>query len=258
MNISLPDALESFVDDQVSARGFSTSSEYVRELIRKDRDRQCLRGLLLEGAASPQAVMADADYFDQLRNGVRERARRDIDETVAHYLAEVGPTAALAFIDALEDARRRIGEQPANGSPRYAHELDIPGLRFRSAGKFPYLNLLRREGRGSRCLARSAWGAGCSDLDAGAVPELIRKAFLQREVPPDQQRCPNRMPFGLLGRSGGGNRGTEYPLRVDPVSGDAVVDECPCEIGRRCGRFGGTSGELGDSTSGLGYVRYMM
>ncbi len=76
MNISLPDALKSFVDDQVGARGYSTSSEYVRELIRKDQDRQRLRSLLLEGAASPPAVTADADYFDRLRSGVREASRR--------------------------------------------------------------------------------------------------------------------------------------------------------------------------------------
>ncbi len=76
MNISLPEALKSFVDDQVGARGYSTSSEYVRELIRKDQDRQRLRGLLLEGAESPQAVTADADYFDRLRGRVREAGRR--------------------------------------------------------------------------------------------------------------------------------------------------------------------------------------
>ena len=52
MNISLPEALRSFVERQVNARGYSSSSEYVRELIRKDQDRQRLRGLLLEGAAS--------------------------------------------------------------------------------------------------------------------------------------------------------------------------------------------------------------
>lgn len=28
---------------------------------------------------------------------------------------------------------------PAIGSPRYAHELDIPSLRVRSAGRYPYL-----------------------------------------------------------------------------------------------------------------------
>ena len=71
MNISLPEALKDFVNDQVSARGYTTSSEYVRELIRKDQDRQHLRALLLEGAASMQAVTADADYFDRLRESVR-------------------------------------------------------------------------------------------------------------------------------------------------------------------------------------------
>ena len=76
MNVSLPEALKDFVEDQVSARGYSTSSEYVRELIRKDRDRQRLRGLLLEGAASPQAVAADADYFDALRSRTRKTGRR--------------------------------------------------------------------------------------------------------------------------------------------------------------------------------------
>ena len=76
MNISLPEALKSFVDDQVRARGYSTSSEYVRELIRKDQDRQRLRGLLLEGAASPSAAVADADYFDRLRARIHKADRR--------------------------------------------------------------------------------------------------------------------------------------------------------------------------------------
>ena len=59
------------MDDQVSTRGYRTSSECVRELIRKDRDRQRLRGLLLEGAASPRAVTADAQYYDRLRSSIR-------------------------------------------------------------------------------------------------------------------------------------------------------------------------------------------
>ncbi len=70
---------------------------------------------------------------------LRKRAQHDIDEAVGYYLAEAGPTVALAFVDALEDARRSIGELPAISSPRYALELDIPGLRVRSAGRFPYL-----------------------------------------------------------------------------------------------------------------------
>jgi hypothetical protein len=35
MNISLPDSLKSFVDEQVTQRGYGTSSEYVRELFAK-------------------------------------------------------------------------------------------------------------------------------------------------------------------------------------------------------------------------------
>lgn len=72
MNISLPDTLKSFVDEQVSQRGYGTSSEYVRELIRKDQDRLKLRELLLAGAASAPAAPADAAYFDGLRDRVRK------------------------------------------------------------------------------------------------------------------------------------------------------------------------------------------
>lgn len=71
MSVSLPDGLKSFVDEQVAARGYRTSSEYVRELIRRDRDRQRLRGLLLDGARSRPTSTADGRYFD----GVRTRAR---------------------------------------------------------------------------------------------------------------------------------------------------------------------------------------
>ncbi|WP_215843706.1 type II toxin-antitoxin system ParD family antitoxin [Acidithiobacillus montserratensis] len=75
MNISLPDTLKSFVDEQVSQRGYGTSSEYVRELIRKDQDRLQLRGLLLTGAASAPADPADASYFEGLRDRVRKAAK---------------------------------------------------------------------------------------------------------------------------------------------------------------------------------------
>ena len=72
MNISLPDVMKSFVDQQVSERGFGTSSEYVRELIRKDQERERLRGLLLDGAASAPTAPADDAYFSALRRRVRQ------------------------------------------------------------------------------------------------------------------------------------------------------------------------------------------
>ncbi len=74
MNISLPEAMKSFVDGQVTSRGFGTSSAYVRELIRKEQDRLHLRGLLLAGGQSATGVPADAAYFASLR----ERVRRNV------------------------------------------------------------------------------------------------------------------------------------------------------------------------------------
>ena len=75
MNFSLPDSLKSFVDEQVSQLGYGTSSEYMRELIRKDQDRSRLRALLLQGAESAPGQPADCAYFDTLRDRTRRRTR---------------------------------------------------------------------------------------------------------------------------------------------------------------------------------------
>lgn len=67
MTISLPDPMKAFVDEQVAERGYGSSSEYVRDLIRKDGDRQKLRSLLLVGAESSSTEPIDTAYFDTLR-----------------------------------------------------------------------------------------------------------------------------------------------------------------------------------------------
>ena len=73
MNISLPDSLKDFVDAQLGPRGFGTSSEYMRELIRKEQDRQQLRGLLLAGGQSPSTAPVDSAYFDALRQRINSQ-----------------------------------------------------------------------------------------------------------------------------------------------------------------------------------------
>jgi toxin ParE1/3/4 len=70
---------------------------------------------------------------------LRQRAREDVEEAVLYYRDEAGERIALDLIDAVAAAFRAIAEYPGSGSPRYTHELDLPGLRYRQVGGFPYL-----------------------------------------------------------------------------------------------------------------------
>jgi antitoxin ParD1/3/4 len=70
MNVSLPEELRAYVDAQVEDGRYGSTSEYVRELIRRDQDRQHLRSLLEEGARSAAGPAADSAYFAGLRNRI--------------------------------------------------------------------------------------------------------------------------------------------------------------------------------------------
>jgi putative addiction module CopG family antidote len=61
MNVSLPEELKSYVDEQVGGGGYGSTSEYVRDLIRRDKDRQQLR---------------HATWTERRRNPVRSPTRR--------------------------------------------------------------------------------------------------------------------------------------------------------------------------------------
>lgn len=78
MNISLPRTLRSFVEERVSGSAYTSASEYVRELIRKDRERHAAQGRLeqqlLDGLASgPAAEWTEEDWAS-----LRERVTRRI------------------------------------------------------------------------------------------------------------------------------------------------------------------------------------
>lgn len=70
MNISLPDSLKQYVDQQVEAAGYGSSSEYVRDLIRQDLVRQAerrLAQLLAEGVASGPAEVVTPEFWSARR-----------------------------------------------------------------------------------------------------------------------------------------------------------------------------------------------
>nr|WP_303705576.1 type II toxin-antitoxin system RelE/ParE family toxin [Brevundimonas naejangsanensis] len=69
----------------------------------------------------------------------REQAAHDIDQALDYYLEAAGDVVASAFVDALEQALNHVARHPASGSLRYAHELDLPELRFWRVRDYPYL-----------------------------------------------------------------------------------------------------------------------
>ncbi len=69
----------------------------------------------------------------------RALAVEDVDHAVDHYLSEAGVDVALGFVDALQAAYRHIAAHPDTGSPRYALELELPGLRCWAVSDYPYL-----------------------------------------------------------------------------------------------------------------------
>lgn len=65
MNISLPDPLKRFIDEQIAQGRYSSVSEYVRELIRADEKRKAedeLETKLLVGLKSSKAALTAADW----------------------------------------------------------------------------------------------------------------------------------------------------------------------------------------------------
>ena len=84
MNISLPDDMKAFIEDEAARKGFGTVSEYVRALIRDVRERQAehdrLDALLIEGLDSgPATPLTKKDWEHIRREGkklIAERKRR--------------------------------------------------------------------------------------------------------------------------------------------------------------------------------------
>ncbi len=81
MNIALPESMKHFVKEQVTAGGYSSASEYVRELIRADQKRKVedrIDALLLEGLDSGQPIPVTQEYWDEKKRKLTERLGKAI------------------------------------------------------------------------------------------------------------------------------------------------------------------------------------
>lgn len=80
MNISLPDQLKDFVDEQIGSGRYSSVSEYVRELIRDDERRKAqdkLETMLLEALQSGEPTeMTRQDWADIRREALKQLENR--------------------------------------------------------------------------------------------------------------------------------------------------------------------------------------
>ena len=79
LNISLPQSLKDYVEDRVSVGGYSTPSEYLRELLRQDqkqRSEEKLETLLLEGLESGEPIEISPEYWEKKRKRLMERLSR--------------------------------------------------------------------------------------------------------------------------------------------------------------------------------------
>jgi antitoxin ParD1/3/4 len=76
MNIALPESMKQFVQERVSAGGYSSVSEYMRELIRADQQRRRegqIDALLLEGLDSGEPIAVTAEYWEAKKRRLAER-----------------------------------------------------------------------------------------------------------------------------------------------------------------------------------------
>lgn len=76
MNISLPPGLKAWIEEQVAKGGYSTASEYFRELARRDRAiseaYQLLEAKLIDGLNSgPSTPMTSEDWDYVRQEGIR-------------------------------------------------------------------------------------------------------------------------------------------------------------------------------------------
>ena len=76
LNISLPQSLKDYVEDRVSVGGYSTPSEYLRELLRRDQKQRTddkLETLLLEGLECGEPIEITPEYWENKRKRLVER-----------------------------------------------------------------------------------------------------------------------------------------------------------------------------------------
>ena len=79
LNISLPEPMRNFIEDQVRAGGYSTASEYLRELVRKaqkETAKEKLEAMLVEGMDSGPPIEVTSEFWKNMHTKLDERIKK--------------------------------------------------------------------------------------------------------------------------------------------------------------------------------------
>lgn len=79
MNIALPESMKQYVQGRVSEGGYSSVSEYVRDLIRADQKRKTeerIDALLLDGLDSGQPIPFTPEYWEEKKRKLTARLNK--------------------------------------------------------------------------------------------------------------------------------------------------------------------------------------
>jgi antitoxin ParD1/3/4 len=81
MNISLPDSLKEFAKNQTESESYSNPSDYVRSLIREDKEKkeaqQRVEALLLDGLNSGDAISATPSYWKNKKESLHAKLKKN-------------------------------------------------------------------------------------------------------------------------------------------------------------------------------------
>ena len=81
MNVSLPDAMKAWVEEQAGTGRYANASDYVRDLIRRDQERlekiAAMQALIDEGLASGVSALSVDQILQVARDRVGVAAKRD-------------------------------------------------------------------------------------------------------------------------------------------------------------------------------------
>ncbi len=76
MNVSLPQSLKSFIDEQITKGGYGTASEYIRQLLREEQKRQLRDEIdkrLLAALQSGDPIEVTPEYWERKRRELLQR-----------------------------------------------------------------------------------------------------------------------------------------------------------------------------------------